>query len=292
MLTKVLIFAIFAMSLNLIWGYTGLISLGHAAFFGVGGYTTGILILRYGQESFWTSGLLGILMAGVTAALFGIIALRVSGIYFLLVTLALGQLVYYIAMVWRPMTNGSDGIVGIPFPDLGIPWLSWDAILFYYFVLVVLIICFFILYRLLKSPFGYALQGIRDQEPRMRCLGYNVWLYKYIAFVIAGLFAGVAGVLFGHFLGMLHPLHTSITTSTIVLLMVIIGSTRVIFGPIIGAALIVLLEYFSSLYAPARWPLILGAVFIISVMFLRGGIALYFIQLWNKLGYRYGSVKG
>lgn len=291
MLTKVLIFAIFAMSLNLIWGYTGLISLGHAAFFGVGGYTTGILILRYGNGSFWTSGLLGILMAGIIAALFGIIALRVAGIYFLLVTLALGQLVYYIAMVWRPMTNGSDGIVGIPFPDLGIPWLRWDEVLFYYFVLLVFVICFFILYRIVKSPFGCALQGIRDQEPRMRCLGYNTWVYKYIAFIIAGTFAGVAGVLFGHFLGMIHPLHASIATSTIALLMVIIGSTRVIFGPIIGAALIVLLEYFSSLYAPARWPLILGAVFIISVMFLRGGIGIYLVRLWDRVSCRYGSAK-
>ena len=105
MLTKFLIFALFAMSLNLIWGYTGLISLGHAAFFGVGGYTSAILIMRYGIGSFWISGLGGILMAGLFAALFGIIALRVSGIYFLLVTLALGQLVYYIAMVWRPMTE-------------------------------------------------------------------------------------------------------------------------------------------------------------------------------------------
>lgn len=290
-LTKVLIFAIFAMSLNLIWGYTGLISLGHAAFFGVGGYTTAILILHYGKQSFWISGLLGIVMAGIVAAFFGIIALRVSGIQFLLVTLALGQLVYYVAMVWRPMTYGSDGIVGIPFPDLGLPYLSWNEVLFYYFVLVVFLICFFILYRMVKSPFGYALQGIRDQESRMRCLGYNTWMYKYIAFIISGMLAGVAGVLFGHFLGMIHPLHTSITTSTIALLMVIIGGTRVILGPIIGAALIILLEYFSSLYAPARWPLILGSVFIISVMFLRGGIGIYLVRLWDKVSYRYGSVK-
>jgi branched-chain amino acid transport system permease protein len=289
MLTKFLIFALFAMSLNLIWGYTGLISLGHAAFFGVGGYTSAILIMRYGIGSFWISGLGGILMAGLFAALFGIIALRVSGIYFLLVTLALGQLVYYIAMAWRPMTRGSDGIVGIPFPDLGVSWFSWDERFYYYFVLAIFLLSFFILYRIVNSPFGKALQGIRDQEPRMRCFGYNTWLFKYFAFVLAGTFAGVAGVLFGPYLGMFHPLHTSVTTSTIVMLMVIVGGTRVIFGPIIGAALIVFLEYFASIYMPARWPLILGAVFVIAVMFLRGGIGVYMVRLWQKISLRYGN---
>jgi len=290
MLTKFLIFSIFAMSLNLIWGYTGLISLGHGTFFGVGGYTAAILILRFGKTNFWISGIGGVLMAGLIAAFFGIIALRVSGIYFLLVTLALGQLMYYIAMAWRPMTGGSDGIIGIPFPDLGVSWFSWNEGYLYYFVLAIFIICFFILSRIVKSPFGYALQGVRDQESRMRCLGYNTWLIKYMAFVIAGLFAGVAGVLFGHYLGMLHPLHIGVTTSTIVLLMVIVGSTRVIFGPIIGAAVIVFLEYFASIYIPARWPLILGAVFIISVMYFRGGIGVYFYRILNRFRYNHRQV--
>jgi branched-chain amino acid transport system permease protein len=282
MLTKFLIFSIFALSLNLIWGYTGMISLGHGAFFGVGGYTAAILILRFGKTNFLISGIGGILMAGLIAALFGIIALRVSGIYFLLVTLALGQLMYYIAMVWRPITGGSDGLLGIPFPDFGVDWFAWNESYFYYFVLVIFILCFFILNRIVKSPFGYALRGVRDQESRMRCLGHNTWLIKYIAFVIAGIFAGVAGVLFGHYLGMLHPLHIGVTTSTIVLLMVIVGSSRVIYGPIIGAGLVVFLEYFASLYMPARWPMILGAVFVIAVLFLRGGISIYLEKLFHK----------
>ena len=291
MLTKVLIFAIFAMSLNLIWGYTGLISLGHAAFFGVGAYATSILIMRYGIESFWISAPCGILMAGLFAAVFGAIALRVSGIYFLLVTLALGQLVYYIAIAWRPVTGGTDGVIGIPRPDLGLPWITWNATSFYFFVLVAFVICFFLLYRIANSPFGHALQGIREDEPRMRCLGYNTWLYKYIAFIIAGMFAGVSGILFGHFFGAIVPQHTSVITSTIVLLMVIIGGTRVIFGPVIGAVVVVLLEYFASLYMPARWPLILGAVFVIAVMFLRGGIGLYLVRFWRRMSYQYGSIK-
>jgi len=291
MLTKVLIFAIFAMSLNLIWGYTGLISLGHAAFFGVGAYASAILIMRFGIESFWLSAPSGILTAGLLAAFFGIIALRVSGIYFLLVTLALGQLVYYIAIAWRPVTGGTDGVIGIPRPELGLPWFTWNATSFYFFVLLAFVICFFLLYRLVNSPFGRALQGIREDEPRMRCLGYNTWLYKYVAFIVAGMFAGMAGVLFGHFFGAVVPVHTSVITSTLVLLMVIVGGPRVIFGPVIGAAVVVLLEYFASIYTPARWPLILGAVFVIAVMFLRGGISLYLVRLWRRVSYQYGSVK-
>lgn len=291
MLTKVLIFAIFAMSLNLIWGYTGLISLGHAAFFGVGAYASAILIMRFGIESFWISAPSGILTAGLLAAFFGVIALRVSGIYFLLVTLALGQLVYYIAIAWRPVTGGTDGVIGIPRPELGLPWFTWNATSFYFFVLLAFVICFFLLYRLVNSPFGRALQGIREDEPRMRCLGYNTWLYKYVAFIVAGMFAGVAGVLFGHFFGAVVPVHTSVITSTLVLLMVIVGGPRVIFGPVIGAAVVVLLEYFASIYTPARWPLILGAVFVIAVMFLRGGISLYLVRLWRRVSYQYGSTK-
>jgi len=292
MLSKVLIFAIFALSLNLIWGYTGLMSLGHAAYFGMGAYTSAILVTHYGIENFWISSACSILMAGLLAAVFGIIALRVSGLYFLLVTLALGQLVYYVAVAWEPMTGGMNGIIGIPRPDLGIPGFTWNATYFYFFVLLALIICFFLLYRMVKSPFGHALQGIRESETRMRVLGYNTWLYKYIAFIVGGLFAGVAGVLFSYFLGVVGPGQASVTTSTIVLLIVIIGSTRVFWGPVIGAVVVVLLEYFASLYAPARWPLILGGVFVISVMFLRGGISLNLLRLWGRVGYQYGSAKG
>lgn len=291
MMTKFLIFAIFAMSLDVIFGYTGLLSLGHAAYFGVAGYTTGILILRYGVESFWISAPGGILMAGLVAAIFGIIALRVSGIYFLLVTFALGQLLFSVATKWYSMTGGSDGLAGIPHPDLGLPWFTWDAINFYYFVFLAFVICFFILYRLINSPFGYALQGIREQEARMRSLGYNVWLYKYVAFVIAGLFAGVAGVLFGHFNGLMAPMHLGIVTSALAMLMIIIGGTGTLFGPAIGAGVIIFVEHFASIYTPERWPLILGAVFVVSIMYFRAGIGVHLLRLWKKVCYKYESAQ-
>jgi branched-chain amino acid transport system permease protein len=288
-LTKVLIFGIFAMSLNLLYGYTGLWSLGHAAYFGVAGYTVGILTVRYGIESFWVVGPIGIFMATLLAAIFGIIALRVSKVYFVFITLALGALLSSTAMKWRAMTGGDNGLAGVPYPDLGLSWLSMNSTCFYYLVFIALVICSFLLYRIIRSPFGYSLQGIRDDESRMRCLGYNVWLHKYIAFIIGGLFAGVAGVLFAYYSGILVPMYLGMDTSLYVMLIVIIGSTDVVFGPIIGAGIVVFLEHIASIYAPERWPMVLGGVFILTVMCFRQGIGIYLFRLWSKVRGRYGT---
>lgn len=289
MITKVLIFGIFALSLNLLFGYAGLFSLGHAAFFGVGAYTTAILMVNYGIGSFWLLIAAGLLAATICAAFLGIIALRVSGVYFLLVTLAIGQLLYSIALKWRTVTGGINGLVGITYPDIGIPWFTMTATSFYYLVLILFVVCLFLLYRVAKSPFGRALQGIRGDERRMQCLGYNTWLYKYIAFVVGGLFAGIAGVMFSFQSGIVAPGSLGVLTSTTVMLMVIIGSDRVFWGPVLGAALVVFLEHYSSIYVAARWPMILGSVFILSVMFLRGGVSIHLVRLWKKVQYRYGS---
>lgn len=283
MITKIVIFSVFALSLNLIWGYTGLISLGHATYFGVGAYASTILIVRMGIGNFWVAGLIAVIGAGALAAIYGIIALRVVGLYFLLVTLALGQLVFCISTGWRSVTGGENGVIGIPFPDLGIPGFRMDSVSYYYLVFIIAAICFFLLYRLVNSPFGYALQGIRDDEKKMRTLGYNTWLYKYLAFIVAGLFAAVSGVLFSYFLVVVGPPQLSITTSTMVILMVIIGSTRVFWGPVAGSVVVILLEYVASIYVPERWPLILGGIFVIAVMFLRDGIGVSVMKLWRRL---------
>jgi branched-chain amino acid transport system permease protein len=290
MVIKVLIFGIFAMSLNILWGYTGLFSLGHAAYFGVAGYTVGILTVRYGVENFWITAAAGILMAVLVAAILAIPALRVSGSYFLLVTLALGELLYSVALKWRTMTSGSNGLAGIPLPDLGIPFIPVNDLTFYYLVFIAFIISAFIIYLVIKSPFGHALQGIREDEARMTALGYNIWLYKYIAFILGGLFAGVAGVLFAHYSGIMAPMHLGVITSTLAMLMVIIGSCTTVFGPVLGAAIVILLEHISSIYIPERWPLILGGVFVVAVMFLPGGISVYLLKFWRRVSY--GSVKG
>ena len=282
MVVKILVFGIFALSLNILWGYTGLFSLGHAAYFGVAGYTSGILIVNYGIKNFWITAPAGILMAVVFAAILAVPALRMSGAYFLLVTLAMGELLFSVAEKWRSVTHGGDGLVGISLPKLHLGF-SMNTLYFYYLAFIIFVICSFLIYRIVNSPFGDALQGIRENEPRMRALGYNTWLYKYLAFVIGGLFAGVAGVLFGHFAGIMAPGHVGIMTSTLVMLMVILGGSSIIFGPVLGAALVLVLEHVASIYAPERWPLILGVVFVMAVIFLRGGISLHLLRLWRKL---------
>ncbi len=289
MVTKVLIFAIFAISLDIIMGYTGLLTLGHAAFLGTAGYTSGILMVRYGHDSFWFLIPVSIVVAGIVAAIIGYLSLRVSGVFFLLVTLAFGQLLSVAAIKWRSMTGGTDGLVGIVYPDLGIPGFHLTAISFYYLCFIALVICFFLLYKIVNSAFGRALIGIRENETRMQALGYNTWAHKYVAFIISGLFAGVAGALFAHFYGTMVPEHLGITTSATVMLMVIIGSAGTLFGPALGAVLVVLLEHFASIYSPERWPLILGGIFVICVLFIRGGFGIYMSRFWGKLRRRYGS---
>jgi branched-chain amino acid transport system permease protein len=278
-----LIYALFALSLNLLFGYTGLFPLGHAAYLGLGGYSAGILVTVLGIRSFWVVAPVSILITAFVAAIFGIIALQTKGLLFAFITMALGQLLVNIAIKWRTVTGGSNGLIGIPLPDLGIPGVTLNQTSFYFLVLIVFVVCFLLMYRLIHSPFGLALQGIRDDEGRLSHLGYNTWLYKIIAFVIAGAFAGTAGVLFGPCNGIIDPSSLGVTTSVIAVLTVIIGGMRIVYGPIIGAAVITTLENLSSIYTPERWPLILGGIFVITVMYLRGGITTHLIRLWKKI---------
>ena len=283
---KFLIFAIFAMSLDLIFGYTGLWSLGHAAFFGTAGYTFGILVMKFGVDNFWLAALVGILAAILLAALFGIFALRVSGLRFMMVTFALGMLLYTVVRQWYQFTRGVNGLP-VARPDIGIPWFTLNDISLYYFAFVAFAISFLVLRRIVNSPFGHALQGIRDDECRMKHLGYNTWLYKYIAFTIAGLFAGLAGVLMVTLMRTASPYHVHFSTSVLAMLFIIMGGTGTLFGAVIGTAVIVFVEFGASLLTPERWPLILGVVFVLVIKFLRGGIAPHLIRLWNKIKVRY-----
>lgn len=290
--TKFVIFAIFAMSYDLIYGYTGLLSLGHAAYFGAGGYAAAVLMFHYGIDLLWIGVPFGILIAALTAAAFGPIALRVSGMYFLLITFALGQLLYSIAWNVKWLSKpGMQGIAGLSRPELGIPGFSWSTISFYYFVLVIFLICFFLIYRITNSPFGYALRGIREAEPRMRSLGYNTWLHKYIVYIISGVFAGLAGILFVYYNNMIVPAHLAVGTSFLPMVMVIIGGSGTLLGPVIGSLVVIFVEYFASLFTPERWPLILGAIFVIAIMYARGGISIHLSRLWKRISYRYGSIK-
>ena len=254
------------------WLYWAL-AFGHAAFFGIGAYTAGILIKHYGVTSFWLSAPAGVLMAVLAACVFGLVALRVSDIYFLLITLAIGQLVYGIVHTsvgpLGAMTGGSDGLGGIPYPDIG---FSFSSDSFYYFTLVTFMICALLLYWITKSPFGYSLQGIRESEIRARALGYNTWLFRYIVFIIGGLFAGVAGVLYIYFNGFISPEAVGMGASGLLWLMLIIGGTGTLWGGFIGSGVILSLQYFIGGFTPERWPLILGVCFVGVIMFYRGGI--------------------
>lgn len=292
LMTRFLIFALFAMSYNVVFGYAGLLSLGHAAFFGAGGYTVALLKLHYNVELFWISAPLGVLVATITAALFGFIALRASGIYFLLVTFALGQMLY--SLTWNVKwfsSPGMQGITGIPLPDLAIPGFALDTTSFYYVVLFFFGISFLLLYRLVRSPYGRALVGIREDESRMEAVGYDTWLYKYTAFVISGAFAGIAGVLFTYYNFFVSPNHLGIMTSFLPMVMAIMGGLGTLLGPVVGAGVFIFVENFSSIYFPARWPLVLGGLFVLTIMFAREGLGVYLWRLWARASHRHERIK-
>jgi len=285
LITKILIFGLLVMSLDLLVGYTGLMAFGHAAFFGIAGYTVAILGKHYNVTSFWLAAPAGIFMAVFVACIFGLVALRVSGVYFLLITLAMGQLIYGIVHTsvgpLGALTGGSDGLGGVQYPEMF--GYAFEAETFYYFSFAACLICCFLLYWITKSPFGYGLQGIRENETRARALGYNTWLYQYIAFVIGGLFAGIAGVLYIYYNGFISPEGVGIGASGFLWLMLIIGGSGTLWGSIIGAAVILVLQYFVGGLTPERWPLILGVCFVGVIMFYRGGILPQLINLWRRV---------
>jgi branched-chain amino acid transport system permease protein len=270
LLTQAAIVAILAMSLDVLLGYTGLPSLGHAAYFGVAAYAVGILSTDY-HRGFLTCLAIGLVAATFTAAVFGLLAIRASGTYFLMITLALGMVVWGLAFRWVSMTKGDNGIAGVPRPDLPLPWSLGAPLPFFYFTLVAALLAWSLLGLLVRSPFGLGLMGIRESESRMRALGYNVWLHKYLAFVIAGAFAGFAGVFWAYYNGFVSPVDVQLVTSVETLLMVALGGPGTLAGPALGAAAIVFVKNFVSVYTK-RWLLILGAVYIGVILFAPRGV--------------------
>lgn len=271
LVTKMLIFALFAMSLDLVLGYAGMACLGHAAFFGVASYVTALLIMR-AEINPWVAFAAGIAAAGLVGALFGLLALRTRGSYFLMITLALGQVTWGIAFGWRTMTGGDDGLPNVPRPETGLGFSLGESMPFYYFVLLIGGIASILLVLLVRSPFGYALRGIRESESRMQALGYDVWRYRYYAFILAALFAGVAGGLFVFYNRFVSPENLHVIRSAEALLMVILGGAGTLIGPAIGAVLIVLLENVISSYTE-RWLLILGVIYVAVTLFAPRGLA-------------------
>jgi branched-chain amino acid transport system permease protein len=272
LITQALVFAILAMSLDILLGYTGLPSLGQAAYLGMGAYLTAILATEFEfglGPSFWVLIVLGFVIGALTAALFGLFAIRATGVYFLMITLALGQCVWGLAYRWNSVTGGDNGINLPGRPEFGID-LAND-VTFFYVVFGFFVATLAALHLLVRSPFGRSLVGIRESELRMRILGYNTWLHKYIAFIIAGGFGGLAGVLWAFLNGLVSPEDVILTTSVDALLMVVLGGPGTLVGGAIGAGVVVFLREYLSTLVP-WWQYVLGGVYVLTILYLPGGL--------------------
>lgn len=271
MLARMLIFGLLAVSLDLLVGITGLPSLGHAAYFGVGAYTAG-LVAKYWTNAAPVPLLAAVVAAAVAAAATGWLAVRSHGVYFLMLTLAIGELIQQLAESWTEVTGGDNGLYGIPGVEVaGQPLVLIGYV--YWYVLVFAIVGFAVVWAVSRSPFGAALRGVRDNEPRMRSLGYSPFRYKLAGFVIAGAVAGLAGGLLAVQQQLVTPADLGFTTSALALLAVAVGGAGSLWGPAIGAALVVLIR---DVYGPdldGHGTLVLGVVFIVAVYALRNGIA-------------------
>jgi branched-chain amino acid transport system permease protein len=275
LVTKVMVLAIFALSLDLLVGYTGLVSFGHAAFFGVGAYTLGLLAPRYEAASLWLTLPAALVAAGIAALVVGLFVVRVKGVYFIMVTLAFAQMFYFLFHDTR-LGRGSDGISLNFKPVAAIggftPFDLGDARHVYYVVLALMLSVFALLRIVLRSAFGRALMGIRSNEHRMRSLGFPVYRYKLASFTIAGTLAGLAGYLSALQFGFVNPELLSWHQSGNVLLMLILGGAGSLYGAVAGAfAFVALAEVFQAL--TPHWQLLLGGSIALLVIFLPGGLA-------------------
>jgi len=267
LLQEILVWGIFAMSLDLLMGYTGMVSFGHSAFFGVGGYVAALLLAK--SPGLFTGLVVPAAAAALAALVIGLFSTRVSGVYFIMLTLAFSQMFYAITFQ-ASWLGAEDGIVGVPRPaPLGLHLGS--PMRFHLYLVALVALAAFALARVVRSPFGHVLRGIHDNESRMEAVGYTVARYKLIAFVVAGAIAGVAGALYAQLVGSITPDAFLWTTSGEALLMVIIGGTGTLGGAVLGAAAFILLQSLVSSYTE-RWMLILGLTFILFVLFAPGGI--------------------
>lgn len=267
--TEVLIFAIFAMSLDILLGYTGLMSFGHAAFFGLGAYTVVLLGAKYGL-SLWLGLFAGIAVAAIGAVVIGVFCVRVKGIPFLMLTMAFAQLIYSVAVKWRDFTGGSDGVGGVVRPSL-LSFSLDSPELMYLLILAFFVATYFALRRLVDSPLGKSFVGIRENEMRMRAMGYPTVKYKLLSFVISGAVAGMAGGLYAFFNEYISPDAVYWSASGDVLVMVTLGGAGSLVGPVIGVITFLGLKYFVS-STTQHWTLIIGIIFIFSVMYFPHGI--------------------
>jgi branched-chain amino acid transport system permease protein len=276
--SQILVAAVFAQSLNLLVGYAGLPSLGHAAYLGLAAYVVAGLTTKAGVGHL-PAALIALAVTVAVAAFFGVLALRGTGLVFLMITLALGQILWGIAYRWASLTGGDNGITDLTRPrPFGVDLSAPRA--FYVFALVIALLVFAAVARLVRSPFGAGIEGCRDQPRRMQALGHDVWLVQWVTFVVAGLGAGLGGLLFVYYYQFVGPPVLSLTNSAEALLMVLVGGAATLGGPLVGAALVVVLKSVVSAYV-TRWVMLLGVVFILIMMFMPQGIVPGLARLWR-----------
>ena len=277
--TQILIFATLALGLNVLVGYAGLVTLGHAALFGVAAYAGATLINAGHGAVVAASGALAATLAAT--AIFAVLALRGTGLGFVMITVALGQIAWGIAYRWISLTNGDNGISINRRPaPFGVSLTSANA--FYWATLVVFLIAVAAMAIFVASPFGAALRGTRDQPRRMSALGYNVWLTRFLAFLFSGFWSGVAGLLYLYYNQFVSPQTVALSASAEALLMVIAGGTATLLGPIVGAALVIIMKDVASAYIE-RWNFVLGAIFVLIVVFMPEGLVPGTQRLWRWL---------
>jgi len=276
--SQILLFAVFALALNVLVGYAGLVSLGHAGLFAIAGYACALLLQAGYPHSL---AIAGAIAAGlIAAAMFGVLALRASGIGFLMITLALGQIIWGIAYRWVGLTQGDNGVKVSSRPQpLGFSLASAPA--FYYTTLIVFLLAIAAMAMLMRSPFGASLRGARDQPRRMNALGYNVWLIRLVAFLFSGFWSAVAGLLFVYYNNFISPQAATLQGSAEVLLMVISGGSGTLLGPVAGAVIVVITKTIVSSWI-ARWNLVLGLIFVAIISFMPEGLVPGSARLWRS----------
>jgi branched-chain amino acid transport system permease protein len=275
--TQILIYAIFALGLNILLGYGGLVSLGHAGLFGFASYALAVALNAGWDHS---AAIVTALVTTVAAtAVFAVVSLRATGIGFLMITLALGQILWGLAYRWISVTNGDNGLnISTRPAPFGFPLAQAGA--FYYAVLVVFVIVVAVMALFVASPFGASLRGTRDQPRRMNALGYHVFMIRFCACLFSGLLSAVAGILFAYYNQFISPQALALTASAEAVLMVISGGAATLLGPIVGAALVVIMKNVVSAYI-VRWNFVLGAIFVVIVIFMPEGLVPGTVRLFG-----------
>ena len=272
--TQIIIYGLLALGYNILYGYTGLLSFGHAAFFGLGAYATGIILVRT-NCSIWAGIGAGVVVSALGAFVIGFFCLRRRGIYFALLTLAFAQMLYYIAYTWVSLTGGEPGLRHIPRPPLEIPGVFsiniYTPTRFYFFVLAFVVAALIVLKRILESPLGKVLQGIRENEKRARACGYDTGRIKWLSFILSGTFSGLAGALHTLYINFVGIEQLYWATSGTILMMTLLGGPGTFFGPFVGAGVFLYLEDIISAFTQ-YWMIVLGPIFVLCVLFFPQGI--------------------